>query len=268
MRRGGAARRQGLVQQPSQHAVQLLADARHELGRNLRVSDCRVAWAQHGLCLPHRPTCSSALATLMFRPQVGRQGLQQEPSGERVEEALRWRFPLQGHRAGEDVGPGGWSGSLRNNDLLLMVTDGSRSFSSSDRSGIEAKQPNSAIRKCARVQLIKNGKKIAAFVPMDGCLNFIEENVSSSRDGVQQCHGAAHAGRSRASGHRGMGRNSCTSSTRSRGSLPACTRMAGAFQGSQVQGAGADMLSSCLHVWTPAGRGAHCRIRSPRSRRG
>jgi hypothetical protein len=47
-------------------------------------------------------------------------------------------------------------------------------------SGIEAKQPNSAIRKCARVQLIKNGKKIAAFVPMDGCLNFIEENVSRS----------------------------------------------------------------------------------------
>jgi small subunit ribosomal protein S23e len=47
-------------------------------------------------------------------------------------------------------------------------------------SGIEAKQPNSAIRKCARVQLIKNGKKIAAFVPMDGCLNFIEENVSTA----------------------------------------------------------------------------------------
>ena len=46
-------------------------------------------------------------------------------------------------------------------------------------SGIEAKQPNSAIRKCARVQLIKNGKKIAAFVPNDGCLNFIEENVST-----------------------------------------------------------------------------------------
>ncbi|KAG1675868.1 hypothetical protein FOA52_001525 [Chlamydomonas sp. UWO 241] len=45
-----------------------------------------------------------------------------------------------------------------------------------EKIGIEAKQPNSAIRKCARVQLIKNGKKIAAFVPMDGCLNFIEEN--------------------------------------------------------------------------------------------
>ena len=43
-------------------------------------------------------------------------------------------------------------------------------------SGVEAKQPNSAIRKCIRVQLIKNGKKITAFVPRDGCLNFIEEN--------------------------------------------------------------------------------------------
>ena len=42
--------------------------------------------------------------------------------------------------------------------------------------GVEAKQPNSAIRKCVRVQLIKNGKKITAFVPRDGCLNFVEEN--------------------------------------------------------------------------------------------
>lgn len=42
--------------------------------------------------------------------------------------------------------------------------------------GVEAKQPNSAIRKCVRVQLIKNGKKITAFVPRDGCLNYIEEN--------------------------------------------------------------------------------------------
>lgn len=47
-------------------------------------------------------------------------------------------------------------------------------------SGIEAKQPNSAIRKCVRAQLIKNGKKIAAFVPRDGCLNFIDENVRPS----------------------------------------------------------------------------------------
>ncbi|CAL0319861.1 unnamed protein product [Lupinus luteus] len=38
--------------------------------------------------------------------------------------------------------------------------------------GIEAKQPNFAIGKCVRVQLIKNGKKIAAFFPNDGCLNY------------------------------------------------------------------------------------------------
>merc|ERR1712194_660589 len=38
------------------------------------------------------------------------------------------------------------------------------------------KKANSAIRKCCRVQLIKNGKKIAAFVPRDGCLNLIDEN--------------------------------------------------------------------------------------------
>ena len=45
-----------------------------------------------------------------------------------------------------------------------------------EKVGVEAKQPNSAIRKCVRVQLIKNGKKIAAFVPTDGCLNFCDDN--------------------------------------------------------------------------------------------
>ena len=45
-----------------------------------------------------------------------------------------------------------------------------------EKIGVEAKQPNSAIRKCVRVQFTKNGKKSQAFVPSDGCLNFIEEN--------------------------------------------------------------------------------------------
>ena len=35
-----------------------------------------------------------------------------------------------------------------------------------EKVGVEAKQPNSAIRKCVRVQLIKNGKKVTAFVPV------------------------------------------------------------------------------------------------------
>jgi len=45
-----------------------------------------------------------------------------------------------------------------------------------EKVGLEAKQPNSAVRKGVRVQLIKNGKKVTAFVPRDGCLNFIDEN--------------------------------------------------------------------------------------------
>ena len=45
-----------------------------------------------------------------------------------------------------------------------------------EKIGVEAKQPNSAVRKCVRVQLIKNGKKIIAFVPNDGCLHYVEEN--------------------------------------------------------------------------------------------
>ncbi|KAI3632569.1 hypothetical protein MIR68_006756 [Amoeboaphelidium protococcarum] len=45
-----------------------------------------------------------------------------------------------------------------------------------EKIGVESKQPNSAVRKCVRVQLIKNAKKVTAFVPRDGCLNFIEEN--------------------------------------------------------------------------------------------
>jgi hypothetical protein len=41
-----------------------------------------------------------------------------------------------------------------------------------EKVGVEAKQPNSAIRKCVRVQLIKNGKKVTAFVPVCVSLRF------------------------------------------------------------------------------------------------
>lgn len=41
---------------------------------------------------------------------------------------------------------------------------------------IEAKQPNSALRKCVRCQLIKNGKKITAFVPGNAAIKFIDEH--------------------------------------------------------------------------------------------
>ena len=45
-----------------------------------------------------------------------------------------------------------------------------------EKVAVEAKQPNSAIRKCVRVQLKKNNKKITAFVPKDGGLTFLEDN--------------------------------------------------------------------------------------------
>lgn len=41
---------------------------------------------------------------------------------------------------------------------------------------LEAKQPNSAMRKCVRVQLIKNGKKVTAFVPGYNAIKFIDEH--------------------------------------------------------------------------------------------
>jgi len=40
----------------------------------------------------------------------------------------------------------------------------------------EAKQPNSAMRKCVRAQLTKNGKKITAFVPGNLASKFIDEH--------------------------------------------------------------------------------------------
>lgn len=41
---------------------------------------------------------------------------------------------------------------------------------------LEAKQPNSAMRKCVRCQLIKNGKKVTAFAPGNNAIKFIDEH--------------------------------------------------------------------------------------------
>src|SRR3989338_4276081 len=40
----------------------------------------------------------------------------------------------------------------------------------------EAKQPNSAMRKCCRVQLIKNSKTVTAFIPGNLAQRFIDEH--------------------------------------------------------------------------------------------
>ncbi len=53
-----------------------------------------------------------------------------------------------------------------------------------EKVGIESRQPNSAIRKCVRVQLVKNGKVVTAFVPGDGGLNFIDEHDEVIIEGI------------------------------------------------------------------------------------
>ena len=40
----------------------------------------------------------------------------------------------------------------------------------------EAKQPNSAMRKCCKVQLTKNGKQVAAFIPGNLAQKFVDEH--------------------------------------------------------------------------------------------
>ncbi|MCX8147616.1 MAG: 30S ribosomal protein S12, partial [Candidatus Woesearchaeota archaeon] len=41
---------------------------------------------------------------------------------------------------------------------------------------VEAKQPNSAMRKCVKVQLIKNGRQVTAFAPRDGAIKLMDEH--------------------------------------------------------------------------------------------
>ena len=53
-----------------------------------------------------------------------------------------------------------------------------------EKVGIEAKQPNSAIRKCVRVQLIKSGRQVTAFTPGVGAINFIDEHDEVTIDGI------------------------------------------------------------------------------------
>ncbi len=60
-----------------------------------------------------------------------------------------------------------------------------------EKVGIESKQPNSAIRKCVRTQLIKNGRQVTAFLPGDGALNYIDEH-----DEVMICGIGGSRGRS------------------------------------------------------------------------
>src|SRR3989344_2688110 len=52
-----------------------------------------------------------------------------------------------------------------------------------EKRGVTAKQPNSGIRKCVRVQLIKNGKHLTALAPYDGAIKFIDEGIGGAQGG-------------------------------------------------------------------------------------
>ncbi|MGC8849112.1 MAG: 30S ribosomal protein S12 [Candidatus Bathyarchaeia archaeon] len=61
-----------------------------------------------------------------------------------------------------------------------------------EKVGIECRQPNSAIRKCVRVQLIKNGKVVTAFLPGDGALNVVDEHDEVYVEGIGGPEGKAY----------------------------------------------------------------------------
>ncbi|MFQ5800956.1 MAG: 30S ribosomal protein S12 [Candidatus Hydrothermarchaeales archaeon] len=61
-----------------------------------------------------------------------------------------------------------------------------------EKVGIEAKQPNSAIRKCVKVQLIKNGRLITAFAVGDGAINFIDEHDEVLVEGIGGSKGKSY----------------------------------------------------------------------------
>jgi small subunit ribosomal protein S12 len=58
---------------------------------------------------------------------------------------------------------------------------------------VEAKQPNSAMRKCVRVQLIKNGKQVTAFCPGDGASKMMDEHDEV----IVECIGGKNHGKSK-----------------------------------------------------------------------
>lgn len=59
------------------------------------------------------------------------------------------------------------------------------------KKGIEQKQPHSGIIKAVRVQLLKNGKEITAFVPGTGAIDHINEHDEVLVEGLGGSQGGA-----------------------------------------------------------------------------
>ena len=53
-----------------------------------------------------------------------------------------------------------------------------------EKVGVEAKQPNSGIRKAVKISLIRTGNKLTAFAPGDGAISFIDEHDEVLVEGI------------------------------------------------------------------------------------
>lgn len=58
-----------------------------------------------------------------------------------------------------------------------------------EKRGVTAKQPNSGIRKCVRVQLIKSGRQLTALAPRDGAIKYIDEHDEVMVEGIGGAQG-------------------------------------------------------------------------------
>lgn len=61
-----------------------------------------------------------------------------------------------------------------------------------EKKNVEAKQPNSALRKCVRIQLLKNGKEITAFCPGENAIDQIDEHDEVLVEGIGGSEGGAY----------------------------------------------------------------------------
>jgi small subunit ribosomal protein S12 len=93
---------------------------------------------------------------------------------------LRWKYaPYKRRILGLDVKVDPLEGAPQGRGIVL------------EKVGIECRQPNSAIRKCVRTQLIKNGKVVTAFLPRDGALNIVDEHDEVYIEGIGGPEGKA-----------------------------------------------------------------------------
>ncbi|MGA9100217.1 MAG: 30S ribosomal protein S12 [Methanotrichaceae archaeon] len=92
---------------------------------------------------------------------------------ERDRKTLRWSYPKFIRRvSGSRVKADPLGGAPMARGIVL------------EKVGIECKQPNSAIRKAVRIQLIKNGRQVTAFCPGDGAIGFIDEHDEVTIDRI------------------------------------------------------------------------------------